>query len=86
MAAGADLPYRGLFPASYLRKMRSRTAPSASWRKELAHAERAWEACDRKNPRSFWRLMKPYFGDALPDVDDAPALIRPWLDRAEYSV
>lgn len=44
------------------------------------------EACDRNDPQSFWRLIKPYFGDALPDVDDAPALARPLFDRWEYSV
>jgi hypothetical protein len=78
--------YRGLFPVNYLRKMRSRTAPSAAWRRELAHAERAWEACDPGDAPSFWRLMTPFFGEGLPDVAEAPAIVRPLFDRWEYSV
>ncbi len=73
--------YRALFPRNYLTKLRSRIEKTDAWKRELAHAERAFEECDRTSPQSFWRLMKPFFEPCLPDVEDAPAIVRPLLDR-----
>jgi hypothetical protein len=55
---------RALFPRAYLAKLRARGAPPAapaSWRRELAWAERVTEEATAATPAEFWRAMKPFF-------------------------